>query len=140
MNETPNRLTVVIWTVSLGILTSFTAGSMISVADAGDDLLLTVVAFVLSSAVLYPVVVRNWERWAREQPLVRIVVYFAPLFFVMVLLSGLVHLLFGRWGVVTTLLETAVAVVTFALTIWLSFYGGADLVRKYVVRKLDVEW
>jgi len=131
---------VIIWTISLGILTSFTVGSTITVPTPEAEALVTVIAFVISSVSLYPLVVRNWDRWSREQPLVRIVVYFAPLFFVIVVLDTLVHLLFGGWGLTTMLLEAAVVAATFALTIWLSFYGGAYRVKDYVVANTSLNW
>ncbi|WP_135663320.1 hypothetical protein [Halorhabdus rudnickae] len=140
MSEAPTRLKAVIWTVSLGILTSFTLGSTITVATPENEALVTGIALIVSSLILYPLIVRNWSRWSREQPLVRIVVYFSPLFFGAVVLDTFVSLLVGWQGLLTTTLDTVAASLAFAVALWLSFYGGADLVREYVVRKLDVEW
>jgi hypothetical protein len=140
MSEVFSRGKAVIWAISLGILTAFTAGSMISVQTLRQDMLITLVLFVVSSAVLYVLVVRNWDQWAREQPLVRIVVFFAPLFFGTVVLDAILSLIVGWQGLLTTALDTLVASLVFVGAIWLSFYRGADLVREYVVDALDAEW
>lgn len=140
MGETPNRGRVAIWAVSLGILTSFTIGSTITVPAAEHEVVVTVLAFAVSSLLLYPLIVRKWDRWSREQPLVRIVVYFLPLFVGAVVLDAFVSLLVGWRGLLTTSLDAVVAILAFGLALWISFYGGADLVREYVVSTLDVEW
>ncbi|WP_181684838.1 hypothetical protein [Halorhabdus salina] len=140
MSEAFSRGKAVIWAISLGILTAFTAGSMISVSTLRQDMLITLVLFLVSSAVLYVLVVKNWDQWAREQPLVRIVVYYVPLFFGTVVLDATLSFIVGWQGLLTTVLDTLVAGLVFAVAVWLSFYRGADLVREFVVEKLDAEW
>ncbi|WP_158853400.1 hypothetical protein [Halorhabdus sp. CUG00001] len=140
MSEAFSRGKAVIWAISLGILTAFTAGSLVTVQTARQGMVITGLWLVFSSAVLYVLVVENWDQWAREQPLVRIVVYFAPLFFGTVVLDATLSLIVGWQGLLTTVLDTLVAGLVFAGAIWLSFYRGADLVREYVVDKLDAEW
>lgn len=140
MREDFSRSRAVLWAISLGILAAFTAGSTTTVRTARQGMLITVVWFVLASIVLYVLAVQHWEQWAREQPLVRIVVFFAPLFFGTVVLDATVSLIVGWQGLLTTVLDTLAASLVFAVAVWLSFYRGADLVREYVVDKLDAEW
>ena len=144
MSEVRQRSTLVIWAISLGILTSFTAGSVITVTSVEQEAWLTLLLFVVSSVVLYALIDRTWDQWSREQPLVRIVVYFLPLFFGMVVIDvfvdTLVTVVFGWQGVVLTLLDTVVVTLVFAGTVWLAFYGGAYLVRDVVIERFDVQW
>ena len=140
MSDPFSRRRGVIWAISLGVLTAFTVGSTVSVETVRGEAVVTGLALGIAPPILYALVKRNWDRWAREQPLVRIVVYFMPLFFGTVTLDALVDFVVGWQGLLTTVLDSLVAVAVFAVAVWLSFYRGADLVRAYVVEKLDAEW
>jgi len=144
MSEAFSRGRAIIWAVSLGILTAFTAGSTITVASLGAEAWLTVLLFLVTTPILYVLINRRWDQWAREQPLVRIVVYFLPLFFGTVFFDVLVDTLvggiFGWGGIVLTLLDTVVAALVFTGAVWLAFYGGAYRVRDVVIERFDVQW
>ncbi|MEF8882683.1 MAG: hypothetical protein V5A34_09205 [Halapricum sp.] len=138
MSEWYDRGRAALWAISLGVLTAFTAGATITVASIEQESRLTAVLLAVFSIALYGIVRRTHDRWKDRQPLVVIVVYFMSFFVGTVVLDSLLGLLIGWRGTLTTILDTAVVVAVFALSVHLAFYGGADRVTAYLVDRFDL--
>lgn len=140
MSEWYDRGRAALWAISLSVLTAFTAGATITVATVSQEVRLTAILLLASVVVLYPIIRRTRERWADRQPLVVLLVYFMPFFVGIVVLNTLLGLVIGWRGIVTPILDTAVFIAVFTLSVYLAFYGGSDRVTAYLVDRFDLAW
>ncbi|MEF8827115.1 MAG: hypothetical protein V5A27_12375 [Halapricum sp.] len=140
MSEWYDRGRAALWAISLGVLTAFTAGATITVATVRQEARLTAMLLLASVVVLYPIIRRTRERWADRQPLVVLLVYFMPFFVGTVALNTLLGLVIGWRGIVTPILDTAVVIAVFTVSVYLAFYGGSDRVTAYMVDRYDLAW
>ena len=128
------------WALGLGVLGGAIVGSIVPASTPGEELRHVFGFMLLFGPVIYVLVTRRERYWEAKHPYLRFGVYTLSLTTAAVFLVRLVLLLPLGTGNLASVVEFLAGLGAFAVTVYVTFYGGAERVWDLFLSRTDTEW
>ena len=128
------------WALGLGVLGGAIAGSVVPAATAAEELRHVVGFIFFFGPAIYVLIDRREHYWEAKHPYMRFVVYTLSLVVATVVLVRFAVFLPLGDGPVARAAEFLAAVAGFGVTVWATFFGGAERIWERFLERTDTEW
>lgn len=128
------------WAVGLGVLGGAIVGSVVPARTPGEELRHVAGFIFLFGPAVYVLIEQRPTYWEAKHPYLRFAVFTISLVTAAVLLVQLVTLFPTENGALARAAEFAAGVGAFIVTVWMTFFGGAEAIWDLFLRKTDTEW
>jgi uncharacterized membrane protein YfcA len=128
------------WALGLGVLGGAIAGSIVPAGTPSEELRHVLGFALLFGSAIYLLITRRQLRWEEKHPYLRFVVFVLTLTVASVVLVQAVVLLPLGSGAVAGALSFLAGVGAFLVTVWMTFYGGAERLWAFFLENTDTEW
>ena len=133
-----DRIGVAMWTLGLGMTTGLVVSSVARPPAALSTIQFTLLLALASGLALAGLLWTRWEQWLVFGGWLGIAVYFSTLFVGSVVFGGVPGLAVAD-GPARTGVQLLGSTVAFATTVWVCFYGGAQVILDRVASRLDLD-
>lgn len=128
------------WALGLGVLGGAIAGSIVPARTPAEELRHVFGFALIFGPTVYVLISRQGVRWEDKHPYLRFVVFVLTLMVASVALVQLVVLLPLGTGAVSRALGFLAGVGAFVVTVWMTFFGGAERLWAAFLEKTDTDW
>ncbi|MFC7194485.1 hypothetical protein ACFQL4_07160 [Halosimplex aquaticum] len=123
-----------------GVLGGAIAGSVVPARTYAEELRHILGFILVFGPAIYVLISRQRARWEAKHPYVRFVVFTLTMVVASVVLIGLVVLVFDGTGAVVRGAGFLAGLGAFAVTAWMTFFGGAERLWREFLDRTDTEW
>ncbi|WP_415381392.1 hypothetical protein [Halosimplex sp. TS25] len=128
------------WALGLGVLGGAIVGSVVPARTYAEELRHIAGFILVFGPAIYVLISRQRARWEAKHPYIRFVVFTLTMVIASVALVQLVLLVVGGTGAIARAAGFLAGVGAFAVTAWMTFYGGAERLWEEFLERTDTEW
>ncbi|MFA9518583.1 hypothetical protein ACERIT_15445 [Halopenitus sp. H-Gu1] len=128
------------WAIGLGLLAAVIAGTVVPSRTAAQEIRHILGYFLIFAPSIYLFITRRETDWERKHPNLRFVVFLLTMTVATVVLVQFVTFAVDGPGGVRNVLELLAGMGGFLITIWMTFYGGAERLWRVFLSRTDVNW
>jgi len=133
-----DRIDVALWAFGLGMTTGLVVSAVTRPPAALSEIEFTLSLALVSGVVLAGLLWIRWEQWLVLGGWLGIAVYFSALFVGSVAIGGIPGSAVTH-GPTRTVVQLFGSTIAFVLTVWVCFYGGAQVILDRVASRLDLD-
>ena len=121
-----SRILAISWAIGLGLLAGAIAGTLVPATSPGEEIRQVAGLSIVFVPAIYILVTRRWDTWSQRNQFLRFAIFLLSFIASAGLLMILTVLVVGSSGAVAAAMTVLAAGLAFAITAWVSFFGGAD--------------
>lgn len=128
------------WALGLGVLGGAIAGSIVPAGSDAEELRHVLGFVLLFGPAIYVAIEHRTERWEAKHPYLRFSVFTITMIVAAIAIVRVVVFLPLGSGIVAQAAGFLAGVAAFAVTAWMTFYGGAESIWAQLLERTDTEW